>query len=59
MSAQWAGMESLQIGYSRILHDTTTSFRQPYNIVTNAHLRVARSQRRPSLNKRTAAGRFT
>jgi hypothetical protein len=38
MSAQRAGMDSLQIGNSRILHDTTTSFGQPYNIVTNAQL---------------------
>jgi hypothetical protein len=29
-------MDSLQVGNSRILHDTTTSFWQPYNIVTNA-----------------------
>jgi hypothetical protein len=29
-------MDSLQFGYSRMLHDTTTSFGQPYNIVTNA-----------------------
>jgi len=29
-------MDSLHVGNSRILHDTTTSFRQPYNIVINA-----------------------
>jgi len=29
-------MDSLQFGNSRILHDTTTSFGQPYNIVINA-----------------------
>jgi hypothetical protein len=34
MSAQRAGMESLQVGNNRILHDTTTSFGKPYNIVT-------------------------
>jgi len=28
-------MDSLQVGNSRFLHDTTTSFGQPYNIVTN------------------------
>jgi len=28
-------MDSLQVGNNRILHDTTTSFGQPYNIVTN------------------------
>jgi len=29
-------MDSLQVGNSRWLHDTTTSLGQPYNIVTNA-----------------------
>jgi hypothetical protein len=33
-------MDSLQVGNSRILHDTTTSFWLPYNIVTNAQSSV-------------------
>jgi hypothetical protein len=36
-------MDSLQFGYSRMLHDTTTSFGQPYNIVTNATIHAGRS----------------
>jgi hypothetical protein len=28
-------MDALQVDNSHILHDTTTSFGQPYNIVTN------------------------
>jgi hypothetical protein len=33
-------MDSLHVGNSRILHDTTTSFGQPYNIVTNVQSSV-------------------
>jgi hypothetical protein len=48
-------MDSLQVGNSRTLHDTTTSFGQPYNIVTNPQVSfMSIGRRRHSLYKRGA-----
>jgi hypothetical protein len=60
MLAQWPGSDSLQAGNSRVLHDTTTSSGEPYNIMINARSSVRHNLPAGlSLYKRSAGSQFT